>query len=257
VDDHFCDFPGWECVTVTRKDRVFNWSRMWDAGIEASEGDIVVYLDSDRVLPRGYFDAVLEHIDDDKFLFTHDLFNFRRDVSDEMVRMFRDTLTPEILRRDYDRYRDLVWYDPRFQLPCNGPNKGVMSGGTAFTKKTFIKSGGVDPWYSGHGAWADNDYHRQCYEGGMAMVDLGLLELHLYHEKVAETGDDLGQRDLEILSLNNYVRYCRKWGIDFDRARFLARHAKLGEDFVKRVRDHLDMHDSPLHVHLPFVPLMV
>ena len=33
-----------------------------------------------------------------------------------------------------------------------------MSGSVAFTKKTYIRLGGVDPWYRGHGAFADTDF---------------------------------------------------------------------------------------------------
>jgi hypothetical protein len=132
-----------------------------------------------------------------------------------------------------------------------------MSGNTAFTKATYLRSGGVDPFYADHGAYADSDFHKQCYEMGMEMFNLGVLELHLYHEKVS-TLKQLTQRDVEILCLNNYIYYCSKWGIGFGRARHIAACLKLSQCFVKRVRDQLDAHLSlPENERTAFVPLML
>lgn len=242
---------GWEVVCVPRQGD-FNWSRMWNEGVSASRNDIVVYLDSDRVLPNNYLTTVRDRIEDDAFLFTQDLFTFKEDVDTGLIKSIRDRTDPDLLRKRYDTYKEFLWYDPRYCLPGHGPGKGVMSGGTAFTKRTFEKSGGVDPFYRGHGAYADSDFHQQCWAMGMDMVNLGLLELHIHHEKFSGEGR-LSRRDLEVLSLNNYIYYCLKWGFDFDRARYIADCLQLPKDFVKRVRQTFEAGTPP---HADFVPLL-
>lgn len=237
--------PEWEHVKVSRPRKEFNWSRMWEVGVGHSRHEVVLYLDSDRVLPRDYLEAVLANARDGAFLFCRNLFSFRRAVGIHVVKNYRDGHTPESLKADYDRHKDLLWYDPRFGLPCDGPGKGVMSGNTAFTRETFKRSGGVDPFYRGHGAWADSDFHRQCWGMGMGMVDLGRLELHLHHDKLAAGGGELAAHDVEVLSLNNYVRYCSKWNVDLDRARDVASLLKLPDGFVERVKESLHRQATP------------
>jgi hypothetical protein len=85
------------------------------------------------------------------------------------------------------------------------------------------------------GAWADNDYHQQCWERGMKMVDMGCLELHLYHEKLDVTGEVMSRNTLETLCLTGYVHYCLKWNLSLDRARSIAKNLGLDERYIKQI----------------------
>jgi len=87
-----------------------------------------------------------------------------------------------------------------------------MSGGTAFTRTTYFKVGPVDPWYRGHGAFADTDFHQKAFIAGCKFVDLKIPELHLHHDRI-DGERSLDHMEYMRLGLNNFIYYVRKWGL--------------------------------------------
>jgi hypothetical protein len=170
---------GWEVIEVPRPLGVFNWASMWEAGVDASTNENIIYLDSDRILPLDYLTKVEEVLKDNVVLFCGSLFNFKEYHDPEEILDIQQTMTLDKIRDDWATYKVLFDYDPRWRLPLNGPGKGPCSGNTAFTKTTFKRSGGVDPWFEGHGAYADTDYHKQLHEMGVEFIDMDVPELHL------------------------------------------------------------------------------
>lgn len=226
---------GFEVYTIQRPKQNFNWSAMWNAGVERSTSEICWYLDSDRIIPKDYLKKAKEKIDDGKFVFTTNLFQLRNPMAIEQIRNFRNNVTAEEIKLNYGKYLDLLFFDPRFTLPLTSSGKNPMSGNVLFTKKTYLDSGGVDSFYEGHGAFADTDFHTQCYKLGYLFEDVRDLELHLCHEKIE--GKSLSFRELGILGLNNMVRYLRKWRMPLtqavDAARFL--HIYDPEGFITSI----------------------
>lgn len=229
-------FPdGFEVYTVPRPNGKFNWAAMWEAGVTYSQRKMCWYLDSDRILPKYYLNLIHEHIKDHVIIYTSNLFQFHKDINIEEAKKARDNWTVTKIKECYQDYKDCLTFDPRFHLPLYSPGKNAMSGNTAFTKQTYYDSGGVDPWYEAHGAFADTDYHTQCYNLGYKFIDLKELELHLNHDKLEE--NPLSFKELGVLGLNNMVRYCRKWGFPLNQVVESAAHLKIYDPvrFVKAI----------------------
>jgi len=210
----------WEVIQVPRIKGEFSWAQMWNAGVYSASFDIVLYLDSDRLLPNGYLQKVVDNAEDDLFLFTSKHFMVLGDLPLNSCKQFlRDNYAKGIFIED--DFLGVIRYEPRFGEPLHGPGKNVMSGNTAFTKRTYTRLGGIDPWYRGHGAFADTDFLLHSFRNGCRSLDLNLPELHYHHSKQSEEGD-IDEQALRKMGLDNFIYYCNKWGLPMVLARNLA-----------------------------------
>lgn len=247
------DFPGWRTIPVPRPRTNFNWSSMWEHGVEASSNEAMLYLDSDRALPRNYLEEVISVVNDNRFVFSETLFGMNRTVDDEVIIDLLDNHDPESIRIQFDdlnrKFSDLIYYDPRYRLPLHGPGKGVMSGNTGFTRSGYRRSGGVDPWFEGHGAYADTDFQKQVWNKGFEFVPIDATEIHIWHPKFSDqSSEELTQRDIEVLSLNNFIYHARKWKLGYHYPQAIANYLGLGDSFVERVLERIQSDD-------PFEPI--
>lgn len=214
--------PDWEAVQVPRINGKFCWGRMWDAGVFSARNDKIIYLDSDRLLPKPFLTEVRDNLADDMFMFTSSHYMMvSRNVSVEACKRLlaipdRTSLltNPEFM----GKFR----FETRFKENVHGPSKNVMSGSTAFTRKTYIKLGGVDQWYCGHGAFADTDFHMQAATAGCSFLDLNMTELHYHHHKMSDDRVELDDKTLYRMSLDNFIYYCDKWKLPMVLAENLA-----------------------------------
>jgi GT2 family glycosyltransferase len=229
-------YEDWDFVEIPRVSGKFCWGRMWDAGVLSARNESILYLDSDRLLPKNYLTKVIDKIKDDVFLFTSSHFLMHKVLSTDLCREF---LEDENCFGG-SKFLGAIQYDPRFKDPVHGASKNVMSGSTAFTKKTYLRLGGVDHWYCGHGAYADTDFHYKASLGGCRFVDLKLPELHYMHSKSDNEGKLITSDQLKLLSLDNFIYYCEKWGLPLvlvenvalkamikDPKKYVAQRAKL------------------------------
>lgn len=205
--DRACE--GWHVVEVPRVDTEFSWANMWDAGVASSRFDTVLYLDSDRLLPRSYLGQVVNNMHDGVFVFTSRHFQMLKEASLENCWDFLERASDEMMNADL---LGALRFEQRYQNPLHGPGKNVMSGNTAFTKRTYMELGGVDHWYRGHGAYADTDFHFWAALQGCKFVDLELPELHCPHKKELN-GGSLDEMTLRRLGLDNFIYYCWKWDL--------------------------------------------
>lgn len=244
VADEVCNVQpdGFDVVVVPRPTGQFNWSAMWKAGVEECKFENILYLDSDRILPKNYLTLVHENMAPGRSLFCGSLFNFKDYHDPEVILGYRDLDLQDILC-DWEKYKLVFDYDPRWRLPIHGPGKGPASGNMAFTKADFWKVGGVDPWYEGHGAYADTDLHKSLHEAGVEFHDLDVPEFHLRHPKLGEDDEELTMKDIEVLSLNNYVYHCHKWSLGYNQPRMIASWLNLSRDFVDRVLEQINTGD--------------
>lgn len=222
VDHNLVTFvpDGYEVVQVPRVNKEFCWSYMWDAGVETARYPIVLYLDSDRLLPPAFLRMVVDSVKEDSFVFTSQHFMLREWLPWDQCQEFLE-LTDIASRIIDPPYMGKLIFEPRFGNPTHTPGKNVMSGSTAFLKKTFRKVGGVDPWYRGHGAFADTDFHMTATAAGCEFIDLNVPELHCPHPK-SEGKKELDSFTLKRLGLDNYIYYCKKWGVPMVYAETLA-----------------------------------
>lgn len=200
----------WEALQVPRIKNQFCWGRMWDAGVLSANNEKIVYLDSDRLLPATFLELVEANCQDDLFIFTSKHFQMK---SKPTIEQCKATLQSESIA---DVLCDpvmssLLVYEERHGDPFHGPGKNVMSGSVAFTRETYLRLGGVDQWYCGHGAFADTDFHMQAASNGCEFLDLDIPELHFPHDKLNNDNTKLSDKDLWKKSLDNFIYYCLKW----------------------------------------------
>ena len=200
---------GFGVIEVPRVEGRFCWANMWAAGVCSARFRNVVYLDGDRLLPKPFL-QMAARIEDGQFMFTSHHFHLLEDFPLESCKkLLAENEEGGLLMTD--EFLGKLKFEPRFKEPLHGPGKNVMSGSVVFTKKTFLRLGGVDPWYCGHGAYADTDFHMQAAKAGCRFIDLGLPELHCHHKKLNEEGAANKQHELEVMGLDNFVYYVWKW----------------------------------------------
>lgn len=221
------DFEELEVVSLERGEE-FNWAQAWWAGVLASKNDKILYLDSDRLLPLNYLERIEPLIEDNKIVYTSNMFTLCLWPGKGTVDSFLE-MTPDEVREELrDLKEGMIVDDTKFKAPVPRHGKNPMSGNTAFTKDTFINSGGVDPWYQGHGAFADSDFFMQMYKAGAEFVDVeDAVELHFGHTKKDEGGKNLSGREIGLLSLDNFIYYCKKWSIPKQRAIEVAKSWRI------------------------------
>jgi hypothetical protein len=237
--------PGFELLVVPRTNGKFVWGNMWQAGVEASIYDNIFYIDSDRLLPPNFLTLALERLSEKTFIFTSRHFMMLKpdnDFVDLWNRVDQNFQTPVV--EDVELTK-LVKYDIRQKYPHHGPGKNVMSGSTVFKKQTFLELGGVDRFYSGHGAFADTDFHMMAFQAGCQFIDLNVTELHCYHNK-----DNLSRRAIEFLSLNNFIYYLWKWKLPHDFAYDMADNLKINPDYVyKKTKEYAKEFDQTISAY--------
>lgn len=202
-------YDDWAVLEVPRFKGEFCWGHMWDAGVASAQNEIVLYLDSDRLWPRTLLEEIVRKINHNTFLFTSQHFVLLKDIPLESCKRFLRNAENTGIMMD-DEFFGKLKYEPRWGQPLRTHGKNVMSGGTAFTRTTYFRVGPVDPWYRGHGAFADTDFHQQAAKAGCKFVDLKMPELHLQHERV-ENGKSLDRKEYMKLALDNFIYYVNKW----------------------------------------------
>jgi hypothetical protein len=222
--------PGFEVVRVPRIGGVFCWARMWDAGVATARHPIVWYLDSDRLLPKNYIRRLVETVGENNFVYTSHHYMVIHDLGRNFARFLEDSDPQRLVVED--EFQGRMIFEPRYSRPLVGPGKSVMSGNTAFLKSTFFKLGGVDPWYCGHGAYADTDFLMTANVRDCKFVDLELPELHCHHHKFGENNIALSATELHRLNLDNFVYYLLKWKLPLQHAETIAKRIGLNPGYV-------------------------
>ena len=166
----------------------YNKPLMNNRGVRLASGRTLILLDSDRILPHGYFTKHVASMADKQVVSCVNMVRLVRDYSDE-----------EIESGSFDSFPD----------PKNTDNimhfKNMFSGNTIMRREDYLLLGGMDEGYEGYG-YADNDFTRTAVSGGLHSVwDHESLELHLSHGYSTPA-----YRQQNVM---NGVRYCEKWGL--------------------------------------------
>jgi hypothetical protein len=157
-------------------------------GVEDAETDKVVVLESDRILPAGYFAAALAEVRDGV------------QVTCRQTRKLVATASDAQIRGGGYEYKT----DNR--SPGNEiGQRTAWSGNTAFTKADFERAGRMDEGYVGYG-WADNDMTAAMEAVGVQTVFRPEIELHLWHPSAT-----YGAGDQKAMFIDNGLRFCEKW----------------------------------------------
>lgn len=185
-----------EIKTNFKKTKNFNMnlsemsmSKQLNFGVENSESDLIVLLDSDRILPYGYFKNIINHIQPREMISTLKMYKIPHMASDD-----------DIINGEYGRIEEFR------SINNKSLTRNIFSGNVLFWKKDFLECGGADEGYLGYG-WEDHDLTESMLKTGVKPIfEKQSIELHLYHELKT-----YGSEDQKKLFINNGIRYCRKW----------------------------------------------
>lgn len=188
--------------------RNYEKPKMCNFGVSKASGEIVALLDSDRVLPEGYFSKVGRMIEPGLMFSCERLLNLSSPRSDD-----------EIESGDYEYSEE--WKSREWEVR----RKNLFSGNTTFLRRDYISAGGMDERFVGYG-FADNDMTYNVMNRGVETVWIEDPELHLYHEKeTMEENKILGFEEYRRTSQRNLNRFLRKWGLknyeDYNRGMML------------------------------------
>lgn len=157
-------------------------------GMKLAKSKKAIILESDRILPEGYFETVINQLEPGLQITTLPMFKAERLASDE-----------EIISGDYPKHRE------DRSTVCEIGRRNMWSGNSAVMVEDYWRVGGMDEEYKGYG-WADNDMTLTMEAGGVKSIWRDEMEIHLWH-----TSAGYGKIDETNFFVKNGVRFCRKW----------------------------------------------
>lgn len=171
--------------------------KMCNFGVSKASNDIVAILDSDRILPKGYFEEVCKKIKPGLFFSCDKIFNLEDYYTDQQIESGRFTYSLELKSRKWDLFK-----------------KNLFAGNTTFMKKDYISVGGMDESFKGYG-FADNDMTYNVFNKGMKAFWMDAFEIHLYHKKeVMKENKMLEWKEYKKISEANMQKFLKKWKLD-------------------------------------------
>jgi cellulose synthase/poly-beta-1,6-N-acetylglucosamine synthase-like glycosyltransferase len=159
-------------------------------GVRRSESDVLIVLDSDRILPPGYFQDTIASLHPKTVISTHTTRRLKWMVKDQEIES------------------DHLTYDVEKRSPL-GDHFGmsVFSGNATLFKEDYWRAGGMDEEYIGYG-FEDSDMSMRLRRAGVQVLYRDEVEIHLFHPRIS-----YGKEDQKKQFLDNGIRYCRKWKI--------------------------------------------
>ena len=171
----------------------YNKPIMCNHGVRSSTHEIIVLMDSDRILPHNYFTRNTKIATLGKTITTERLFFLEDDYSDIQI-------------ESGDIVKTADFKSKTNEMRC----KNMFSGNTIFMKQEYFSCGGMDESFVGYG-YADNDMTETMKHFGCEEIYLDEEELHLKHARsIYWHGKPLPSKS--FVSFSNAKRYLKKWG---------------------------------------------
>lgn len=186
------EFDGCKLYNMGLKD--YAKPKMCNFGVSKVSSDVVAILDSDRVLPVGYFDKIARTIRKGQAFSCSRLAQLTRSHTDEEIDSGDLEFEIEVKSRGWEIRR-----------------KNLFSGNTTFVKSDYLMVGGMDENFVGYG-FADNDMTYNFFKNGVDFIWTEGEEIHLFHEKeTLERGQLVDFEKYRQTSQKNLNRFLRKW----------------------------------------------
>jgi len=167
-------------------------AKMINVGVRNCSLNKVIVLESDRILPKDYFKNVENEIKPKTCITCKCMKKLTKNANDE-----------EITNESFE-------YKDEYRSEENHIGlRNMWSGNTAFWRDDFFEADMMDEGYVGYG-WADSDMTNKMKEIGVKSIFQDEIELHLWHPS-----QTYGKTNQKRLFINNGIRYCRKWGIEY------------------------------------------
>jgi len=157
-------------------------------GVSRATADKLFILESDRILPAGYFEDVYNKLWYGKQITTTNMLKLARESTDE-----------EIVRGKFDYTEEHRTDSGQLGM------RNMWSGNTAIMRQDFIKVGTMDETYKGYG-WADCDMTLAVEAAGIQSIFRPEIELHLWHPSMT-----YGDGDQKKMFIDNGLYFCKKW----------------------------------------------
>lgn len=177
----------------------YHKTRMCNLGVRLAKNEVVALLDSDRILPTGYFEKIYSKIKFRDFFSTWKLYKLQKDYTDEEIRL-----------GNIDKEKDFKC------IKNTACRKNLFAGNTVFCKQNYLESGGMDESYEGYG-FADTDMTRNIMVRKYNIIWQEDEELHLHHSKGANLEKQFYEFLPEISTAANALRYYKKWKLPIEK----------------------------------------
>lgn len=186
-------FPGCRLFNMGLSD--YKKPLMCNFGVQKSKSDVVALLDSDRIMPHGYFSKQARSIKPREFSSCVRMLRLKRPHSDYEIESNELDCFEETRSKEWDEW-----------------SKNLFSGNTVFHKKDYLDSGGMDESFQGYG-FADNDMSRNVITKEYDIKWTEDTEIHLFHRaQVMELGKTVESEQFMKRSRSNLCLFLKKWG---------------------------------------------
>lgn len=183
-------FPG--CTVYNMRMNTYKKPSMCNLGVSKAKFDLVALMDSDRILPEGYFSSLSPK--PGEFVACDRLANLSVEYSDEEIESGRVEYYMEIKSRK-----------------AKAMKKNLFSGNTVFYKQDYLDAGGMDESFVGYG-FADNDMTMNIISKGYKPIWKDDIEMHLRHERsILFEGKKMYFMEYEPILRENMKLFMRKW----------------------------------------------
>lgn len=217
--------PGFDARHINLGLNTYHRGRAVNTGVAAAANDIIVILDSDRVLPAGYFTTAAASLRPSTAATAARISELPSFYSDD-----------EIDAQAWEFTKDEA------RSPTAEPEmKNLFSGNTMMWRADYLRCGGFDEGYIGYG-FNDNDMTLTAMRAGVRPVFHDAVELHLYHPKeFFHAGSPVASYG-SVMCAINCMRFMDKWGV---------KPTDKVADLMGRARKALQ--DAPEHMRTRFL----
>jgi hypothetical protein len=177
-------------------------------GVNVASSDKLIILESDRILPEGYFASVIDQLEEGVQITTKRMLRPLADLTDEEIAKTDTRWAKDLPIEKYEGRRDGFNLEMRNEEAKPG-ERNMWSGNTALMKSDYEKAGRMDEFYKGYG-WADCDMTLTMEGAGIQSIYRDEIEIHLWHEAMT-----YGEKNKKDLFQNNGVYFCKKWKQSF------------------------------------------
>lgn len=171
--------------------------KMCNFGVNQATKDIIILLDSDRILPKNYFSVNAKRLKEKEIIVPYRLYSLDREYSDEEILSGKVGLIQDFRSKGNTFFQ-----------------KNAFSGNTMIHKKDYIP---MDETFIGYG-FADNDATLTALKNGLSITYTNDIELHLYHQRETYMfGKKLDYDKTMSVCEKNAIHFARKWNLDYHR----------------------------------------